>query len=372
MAEDFYNVLGVSRDASAEEIKKAYRRLARENHPDRNPDDPAAEDRFKSIQEAYDTLSDPEKRKQYDSGGMFSGAFGGGGPFGGGAGPGGFASDIGDIFSSMFGRGGRAEPRAMRGSDLETEVDLSFDQAVNGAQITISVPKLEHCPTCHGSGAEPGTSPQVCPRCGGSGIDAQSQGFFSISQPCPQCGGTGEIIEHPCQTCGGSGVTRQTKRYKVNVPPGVRDGTRIRLAGKGEAGPRGGPRGDLYVTTRVTPSRVFRQLDDGNLEVDVPITVAEAIQGGTVEVPTLNGTKRIRIPAGTEHGTVQRLRGEGPPRPGGRGRGDIRYRIGIDVPSNLNREQKEAVDALAEAFNGSDPREGLMRDASATSGKVGS
>jgi molecular chaperone DnaJ len=371
VAEDLYNVLGVSREASAEEIKKAYRKLARENHPDRNPDDPAAEDRFKTIQGAYDTLSDPEKRKQYDSGGMFSGLGGGRNPFGGGAGQGGFASDIGDIFSSVF-RGRGAEPQRVRGSDLETEVQLSFDQAVNGTQISVSVPKLEHCPTCHGSGAKAGTSPVTCPRCGGRGIDAQSQGFFSISQPCPQCGGTGELIEHPCETCGGSGLTRQTKRYRVNIPAGVRSGTRIRLAGKGEAGPRGGPSGDLFVTTRVASSPVFKQLDDGNLEVDVPITVAEAIQGGTVEVPTLNGTKRIRIPSGTEHGTVQRLRGEGPPRAGGGGRGDIRYRIAIDVPSKLSKEQKEAVDAMAEAFNGTEEREKLIRDASAAAGKVDS
>lgn len=368
MAEDFYKVLGVSKEASADEIKKAYRKLARENHPDRNPDDPKAEDRFKSIQQAYDTLSDPEKRKQYDAGGVFSGFGGGGSPFGGGGG-GGFTSDIGDIFSTFFGRG-RGQPRSVRGADLETEVRLSFDQAVNGTQVSVSVPKAERCQTCHGSGAKPGSSPSVCPRCGGRGIDAQSQGFFSISQPCPQCGGTGEVIDDPCETCGGSGVTPQTKRYKVNIPAGVKDGTRIRLAGRGEAGPRGGPPGDLYVTTRVTPSPVFEQLPDGNLEVTVPITVPEAIRGGTVEVPTLNGTKRIRIPAGTEDGTVQRLRGEGPPRAGGRGRGDIRYRMKIDVPRDLSREQRQAVDALAEAFNGVDPRERLNRDASAASGKV--
>ena len=365
MADEYYNLLGVSRDASADEIKKAYRKLARENHPDSNPDDPAAEDRFKSIQQAYDTLSDPEKRKQYDAGGMFGG-FGGGR---GGGPAGGFTSDIGDIFSTFFGRG-RAEQPGVPGADLETEVRLSFDQAVNGTQISVSVPKLDRCPTCSGSGAKPGRGPSVCPRCGGRGIDAQSQGFFSISQPCPQCGGTGEVIDDPCDTCGGSGLTRQNKRYRVNIPPGVHDGTRIRLAGKGEAGPRGGPAGDLYVTTRVTPSPVFEQLDDGNLEVTVPISIAEAIQGGTVEVPTLNGTKRIRIPPGTEHGALQRLRGEGPPRRGGRGRGDIRYRIAIDVPRDLDREQQKAVDALAKAFNGSAQREKLIRDASATSGKV--
>ena len=179
------------------------------------------------------------------------------------------------------------------------------------------------------------------------------------------------MIEHPCKTCGGSGLTRQTKRYKVNIPAGVKDGTRIRLAGRGEAGPRGGPPGDLYVTTRVTPSPVFKQLPDGNLEVTVPITVAEAIQGGTVEVPTLNGTKRIRVPPGTAHGTIQRLRGEGPPRAGRRGRGDIRYRLEIEVPRDLSEEQRRAVDALAETLNGEDPRADLTGAASARSGKVG-
>jgi molecular chaperone DnaJ len=368
VAEDLYQVLGVGRKASDEEIKKAYRKLARRYHPDRNPDDPKAEERFKQVQQAYDTLSDPEKRKQYDAGGMFG--FGGAGrPFPGG-GPGGFASDLGDIFSTIFSRGGR-QPEAMRGRDLEAEVRLSFEQAMNGAQVAVTVPKAETCHTCGGSGAEPGTAPQVCPRCGGRGVDSQSQGFFSISQPCPQCGGSGEVIEHPCATCGGSGLTRQTKRYRVNVPAGVRDGTRIRLAGRGEAGPRGGPAGDLYVTTGVAPSPVFSQLDDGNLEVTVPITIAEAVQGGTVEVPTLNGSKRIRVPAGTQHGTVQRLRGEGPPRPGGKGRGDIRYRLTIDVPHDLTSEQKRAVDQLADAFNGLNPRERLMREASARSGKVG-
>jgi molecular chaperone DnaJ len=296
MAEDLYKVLGVSKGASEEEIKKAYRKLARQYHPDRNPDDPKAEERFKEVQGAYDTLSDLEKRKQYDAGGMFGG-FGAGGPFGaGGQGAGGFgASDLGDIFSNLFGRGGRAQPQQMRGRDLETEVSLSFDQAVNGAQVQVTVPKAEHCPTCHGSGAKPGTVPVTCPRCEGRGIDAQSQGFFSISQPCPQCGGQGQIIEDPCPTCGGSGVTQQTKRYKVKTPAGVRDGDRIRLAGKGEAGQRGGPPGDLFVVTRVAASPVFKRLDDGNLEVTVPITIAEALRGATIEVPTLEDTKKIKV-----------------------------------------------------------------------------
>lgn len=367
---DLYEVLGVSKKASDDEIKKAYRKLARKYHPDRNPDDAAAEEKFKEVQGAYDTLSDPEKREQYDSGGAFGGFGGpggpGGSPFGGGGFPGGGGgADFSDILSNLFGRGGggRAQAQQQRGRDLETELSLSFDQAVNGAQVSVSVPKAERCTTCHGSGAKPGTAPVTCPRCGGRGIDAESQGLFSISQPCPQCGGAGQIIEDPCPTCDGSGLTRQTKRYKVNIPAGVKDGARIRLAGKGEAGPRGGPPGDLYVVTRVTASPIFRRLDGGNLEVTVPITVAEALRGATIEVPTLDGTKKIKVPAGTRHGTVQRLRGEGPPKPRGKARGDVRYRLEIEMPQELTEEQRKAVDELAEALNGDDPRADLLRRA---------
>ena len=367
---DLYEVLGVSKSASQDEVKKAYRELARKWHPDRNPDDKEAEERFKEIQHAYDVLSDPEKRKQYDSGG-FAGFGAGGFPGGGGGFPGGgFASDLGDIFSSFFGRGRQQGPRAQRGRDLETEVRLSFDQAMHGTQVAVSVPTTGPCPTCDGSGAKPGTSPRVCPRCEGRGIDAQSQGFFSISQPCPECGGQGSLIDEPCPTCAGSGIAQETKRYRVNIPAGVHDGSRIRLAGKGESGYRGGPRGDLYVTTRVAPSPVFRQRPDGNLEVDLPVTVAEAIQGASIEVPTLDGSKTIRISPGTQHGTVQRLRGEGPPRTKGSGRGDIYYRIKIDVPKELSDEQREAVERLAEALNGEDPRASLLGHA-ARSGAEG-
>jgi molecular chaperone DnaJ len=360
---DYYEVLGVDRKASADEIKKAYRELARKWHPDRNPDDEAAEERFKEIQGAYDVLSDDEKRKQYDSGGLFGGVPGGGFRPGGGAGfpGGGFASDLGDMFSSIFGRGGgSAGPRPQPGRDLETEVRLSFDQAVQGTQITVEVPTTGACSTCGGSGAKPGTAPKVCPRCEGSGVASQSQGFFSIQQPCPECGGQGHVIEDPCPTCAGSGITQETKRYRVNIPAGVHDGSRIRLAGKGEAGYRGGPRGDLYVTTRVTPSPVFRQRPDGNLDVDLPVSVTEAIQGATVEVPTLNGSKRIKIPPGTQHGSTQRLKGEGPPRTSGSGRGDIHYRVNLQVPRELSDEQREAVDKLADALNGEDPRRELL------------
>lgn len=362
MADDPYDVLGVSRKASQDEIKKAYREKARKYHPDRNPGDPKAEERFKDVGAAYETLSDPEKRKAYDSGGMFGGIPGAGRGFPGGFGGGGFAADLGDIFGSFFGRGrepGGAGPQ--RGRDLEADVQLSFDQAMHGTQITVAVPTTGPCPTCTGTGAKPGTTPKTCPRCEGRGVDVESQGVFSISQPCPECGGAGSIIEDPCPTCSGSGVTQETKRYRVNIPAGVHDGSRIRLAGKGEAGPRGSSRGDLYVTVRVTPSPIFRQRSDGNLEVDLPVTIPEAIQGATVEVPTLNGTKRIKIPAGTQHGATQRLRGEGPPRPKGGQRGDIHYRVQLEMPKHLSSEQQAAVEELAKALNGDDPRASLLR-----------
>jgi molecular chaperone DnaJ len=365
MARDHYEVLGVGRGASAEEIKKAYRKLARENHPDRNPDDPQAEERFKEVQAAYDTLSDPQKRKEYDAGGRFAG-FGSGGP----AGMGGFG-DIGDIFSTIFRRGGGPGPQQpARGRDLETEVTLGFRQAMEGTEVSVTVPKQSTCKTCSGTGAKPGTMPVICPRCQGRGIDSENQGFFSMSQPCPQCGGAGQVIEDPCPTCAGSGLTMQRKRYRVRIPAGVRDGSRIRVRGKGEDGARGAPPGDLYVVTRVQSSPVFRQREDGNLEVTLPITVAEAIQGGTIEVPTLNGTKRIRIPAGTQHGTVQRLRGEGPPKPRDRGRGDILYRLEVEMPRDLNHDQRVALEAFAETINDHNPRERLLRDASAGAAKV--
>ena len=364
MADELYKTLGVSKGASEDEIKKAYRKLARKYHPDKNPGDKEAEEKFKEISAAYDILGDPEKRKEYDEGSVFAG-FGSGGQAPFGTGPGGFGGfDFGDILGSVFNRGGArgAQGQQVRGRDLETEVALSFDQAIAGTQISVTVPKQSRCATCRGSGAKPGTSPSRCPRCEGRGIESQGQGLFSISQPCSQCGGSGQVIEDPCPTCGGSGLTQQSKRYKVNIPAGVKDGSRIRLAGKGEDGPRGGPPGDLYVTTRVASSPVFRRLDDGNLEVAVPITVPEALRGGTIEVPTLRGTKKIKVAPGTRHGTLQRLRGEGPPKKGG-GNGDIRYRLEIELPEELSDEQREAVDKLAETLNGGDPRAELLRKA---------
>jgi molecular chaperone DnaJ len=355
---DPYATLGVGKGATDEEIKKAYRKLAREYHPDRNSGDKNAEERFKEVQEAYSILSDPEKRKAFDSGG---GIFGGAGGFDPSSFRGGNFGGFGDILSDIFGnRGGGAgqQQRPERGRDLETEVHVSFDQAMEGAQVPVSVPLSAPCPTCHGTGAKPGTTPSICSRCQGRGVEAESQGLFSISQPCRQCGGTGTEIKDPCPTCDGTGRTRQVKRYRVNIPAGVRDGSRVRLAGKGETGPRGGPAGDLYAITRVGESPIFSRKGD-HLEVEVPITVPEAIRGATIEVPTLAASKRIRVAPGTAHGTVQRLRGEGPPKLGGRGRGDIHYRLVIDVPSSLSDEQREVVDDLAAVMNGN-PRERLL------------
>ncbi|HEY5318074.1 MAG TPA: molecular chaperone DnaJ [Solirubrobacteraceae bacterium] len=365
---DYYKTLGVGKNASEDEIKKAYRKLARKYHPDRNAGDKQAEERFKEISQAHDVLSDAEKRKQYDRG---TGAFGFTAP--GGFDPGAFGGSVSDILSNLFGgsptgaggagarAGTRARPQAPRGRDLETEVSLSFQQAVDGAQIPLSIPTSQPCPTCHGTGAKPGTSPKVCPQCNGRGVEAQSQGIFSISQPCSRCGGAGTIIEEPCATCGGSGAQRSVKRLRVNIPAGVRDGSRIRLAGKGESGTRGTEAGDLYVITRVTDSPVFRRSGE-NIEVEVPLTIPEAIRGAVIEVPTLHGTKRLRVPRGTKHGTVQRLRGEGPPRLGGKGSGDIHYRFVIDVPASLSPEESEAVDRLSEVMNG-DPRARLFAEA---------
>jgi molecular chaperone DnaJ len=358
---DLYSVLGVEKKASAAEIKKAYRKLARQYHPDRNPGDKQAEERFKEISAAYDVLGDADKRKQYDRGGCFAG----GGP---GRAPGGFDCwlVLGHPLQPLRRGGGgagaagsaaarpprRARPRP-RGRGLHL-----LRAVRRGRADPAHVPTSQRCATCHGTGAKPGTSPIVCPRCQGRGIESEGQGLFSISQPCSRCGGAGTVIEDPCPTCHGEGSTRTLKKYRVNIPAGVRDGSRVRLAGKGEPGRNGGPAGDLYVVTRVLPSPVFARKGD-NLEVEVPLTIPEAIRGAEVEVPTLQGRKRLRVPAGTKHGTVQRLRGEGPPRLSGKGRGDIHYRFVIDVPASLSDEQSEAVEKLSEVMNGN-PRARLF------------
>jgi molecular chaperone DnaJ len=359
---DYYKVLGVDRKASQDDIKKAYRKLARQYHPDTNAD-AGAEARFKEISEAYDVLGDPEKRKSYDRGG---GVFGAGSPFGAGTAGGaqdfgGFSDILSNIFSTTAGRGARTKPAAERGRDLETTVSLSFDQAVEGAQVPVAVSTHAPCTTCRGTGAKPGTSPVVCPICQGRGVESQGQGLFSITRPCQRCGGSGTIIEDPCPTCQGQGRLRELKKYRVNIPAGVKEGSRIRLAGKGEAGLRGGPPGDLFVICHVAPSAVFTRKGD-HLEVEVPITVAEAIGGADVEVPTLHATKRLRVAPGTKHGTVQRLRGEGPPVLGGKGRSDIHYRFVIEVPRDLTDEQRQVVAELSKVMDGN-PREGLLRAA---------
>jgi molecular chaperone DnaJ len=363
---DYYKTLGVDKKASPEEIKKAYRKLARTYHPDRNPDDKQAEARFKEISQAHDVLGDPEKRKQYDSGsGPFATGAGQGGGFGGFGNFDFDASSMGDILSNLFGggagRGQRQRPRPERGADLEAQVSISFDQAVAGAQVPLQVPMHATCNTCHGTGAKPGTAPSVCPRCEGRGIETQGQGMFSISQPCSRCGGSGTVIEDPCPTCHGVGAVRTVKRLRVNIPAGVRDGSRIRLAGKGEPGRRGGPPGDLYLITHVTPSPVFTRKGN-NFEVEVPLTIPEALRGAEVQVPTLDGVKTLRVPPGTTHGTVQRLRGAGPPKLASgspSARGDLHYRFVIDVPSELSDEQQHAVDELSKVMNGN-PRARLF------------
>ncbi len=362
-AQDHYKVLGVDRKATADEIKKAYRKLARQYHPDKNPGDAKAEARFKQISQAHDILGDPDKRKDYDRALL--------NPFSqagrGGTGQPGFdASGFGDILSDLFGQATRGRgpggapprPRSERGRDLEAEISIGFDQAVKGAEVPISVPTFERCGTCGGTGAKPGTAPKVCPRCNGRGIESEGQGLFSISQPCSQCGGAGTVIEQLCPTCQGEGRKRTVKRYRVNVPAGAREGSRIRLAGKGEPGINGGPSGDLFVVTHVQESPVFARKGE-NVEVEVPLTIPEALRGANIEVPTLDGRKTLKVPPGTRPGTVQRLRGLGPKRFGKPGRGDIHYRFVLDLPDSLTAEQEAAVDGLAKVFNGN-PRERLF------------
>jgi molecular chaperone DnaJ len=354
IATDPYQTLGVNKDASAEEIKKAYRRLARRYHPDANPDDKAAEERFKEIQNAYALLSDPDKRSQYDRGGFSFDGQGGFDPSAFGGTSSGFSS-LQDILGDLFSQRARGPAR---GRDLETEVHLSFDQAISGAQVPVALTVSAPCPGCRGTGARAGTKPSVCERCKGRGVEAQGQGLFSISRACRSCQGTGTEIKDPCPQCKGRGHTRQVRRYRVNIPAGVKDTERVRLAGKGEAGPPQGTPGDLYVVCRVAESPVFRRSGD-NLEVDVPITAAEAMRGATIEVPTLDSKKTIRIAAGTQHGEVKRLRGEGPKRTGKAGRGDIHYRLVLAIPRSLTKAQRAAVDELATALD-EDPRRGLF------------
>jgi molecular chaperone DnaJ len=351
MSQSLYETLGVAKNASADEIKKAYRKLARQHHPDANPGDSAAEERFKEVQNAYDVLSDAEKRKQYDAYGSANGRPGPGGGFNWNTAEGfdfGNLGDLGDILGGMFGggvRGGRAEPRGQRGNDVETQVNLSFEDALKGVETKIPVTLEVACHTCHGSGAKPGTAPIVCPQCGGRGVVAESQGFFSLSQPCPRCRGNGTVIEDPCPTCRGTGRERRTKRYTVKIPAGVKDGSRIRLKGKGEAGWGGAPAGDLYVVTRVEPSKTFTRRGD-DLVVEVPVNFADAALGTKVAVPTPGGDVTVKVPAGSEDGKLLRVRGRGAPKLKGDGRGDVLARVKINVPKRPSKRERELLEEL--------------------------
>jgi molecular chaperone DnaJ len=365
MAGDFYETLGVPRSASAEEIKKAYRKLARRHHPDANPGDKDSEERFKEVQSAYDVLSDTDKRKQYD---MFGA---GGSGMGAGAGPGGIRFEqydlgdlgglggFGDVFANLFGGGGRARSHALKGADTEAVLTLSFEDSLRGAETRIPVEADAACSTCAGSGAKPGPSPKTCPQCGGRGVVAESQGPFAISQPCRRCRGSGLIIESPCPSCHGSGRVRRTKRYKVKIPAGVKDGTRIRLKGKGEPGLNGGPPGDLYVVTRVEPSPLYERRG-ADLVVEVPVTYPEAALGAMVEVPTPDGPISLKVPPGTESGKLLRVRGRGTPKLKGSGRGDLLARVRVTVPKKLSKAEKEALEQLR-SVSRENPRERLVR-----------
>ena len=353
---DYYKVLGVSETASAKDITRAYRKLARELHPDANPGDTAAEDRFKEVSAAYDVLGDETKRKEYDEVRRM-------GPVAGGFGAGGGSTfnvraedigDLGDLFGGLFGRGrGRGGPAGARGSgpqrglDLTTALTLSFDDAVHGVETVVHVTSDAACGTCHGSGAKPGTAPQVCPVCGGRGVLDDNQGFFSFSQPCTNCGGRGSVITDPCETCHGSGVVHRNREVKVRIPAGVTDGQRIKLKGRGSAGRNGGPPGDLYVEVRVQPHALFGR-EGNNLTINAPVTFAEAALGAAITVPTLDGDPvTIKIPPGTRSGRTFRVRNRGVERKSARG--DLLVTVDVVVPANLTDEQRRAVEALAAA-----------------------
>jgi molecular chaperone DnaJ len=359
MPKTLYDTLGVSKSASADEIKKAYRKLARANHPDRNPGDAAAEERFKEVQAAYDVLSDAEKRKQYDRFGAADGRPGAGpGGFTADFGEGGFnIGDLGDLFGGLFGgRGGaRARPQAERGADLEAYVNLSFEDSLKGIETRIPVEVVTACRECGGSGAKPGTAPKICPECNGRGVRAESQGLFALSQPCPRCRGNGTVIEQPCEACRGSGRERRTKRYTVKVPAGVKDGTRIRLKGKGEAGAAGGPPGDLFVVTRVADSPLYRRRG-ADLVIDVPVTYPEAALGATIQVPTPDGPISLKVPAGSHDGKLLRVRGRGAPKLNASGKGDLLARVRVSVPSKLTKKEREAIEELQKVSR-ENPRE---------------
>lgn len=347
---DYYEVLGVARDAAEADIKKAYRRLAMKHHPDRNPGDATSETAFKEAKEAYEILSDREKRAAYDQFGHagVDASMGGGRPAGG-FGPDAFGDIFGDVFGDIFGGGGggrRGRSTMFRGSDLRYELALDLEQAVFGDTINITIPTLASCETCAGSGAKPGTAPVTCKTCGGAGQVRVTQGFFSIQQTCPACRGSGKMVEQPCGDCQGRGRVQKSKTLAVKVPAGVDNGDRIRLTGEGEAGQNGGPPGDLYVEIRVRAHPIFER-DGADLQCTIPISFATAVLGGQVEVPTLQGEVNLKIPPETQSGKVFRLRGKGVRPVRGSGTGDLYCRVEIETPVQLTAEQKK----LLEAFN---------------------
>ena len=350
---DFYEILGVNRDASDDEIKKAYRKLAMKYHPDRNPDNPSAEDKFKEAKEAYEILSDSQKRAAYDQyghAGVDPQAGMGGGGFGGG----GFADAFGGIFDEIFGgRGGGSRSNIYRGADLRYNLEITLEQAAHGTETKIRIPTMEECDGCHGSGAKPGTQPKTCPTCNGSGQVRLQQGFFSIQQTCHKCHGTGRFIADPCTKCSGAGRIKQHKTLAVKIPAGVDEGDRIRLAGEGEHGVNGGPPGDLYVQIHLKQHAVF-QRDHNDLHCEMPISFTTAALGGEIEIPTLDGAASIKIPPETQTGRVFRLRGKGIKGVRSHTHGDLLCHVVVETPVNLTDRQKELLRELEESSKDSD------------------
>ena len=351
---DYYELLGVNRDASEDEIKKAYRKLAMKYHPDRNPDNPKAEERFKEAKEAYEILSDVQKRAAYDQFGHAGvdpqAGMGGGGFSGGFGGAGSFSDTFGGIFDEIFGggsRGGRST-NVYRGADLRYNLEISLEQAAFGTEKQIRIPTMEVCETCHGTGAKAGTQPRTCPACQGSGQVRLQQGFFSIQQACPKCHGTGKYIADPCKACQGAGRIRQHKTLAVKIPAGVNEGDRIRLSGEGEHGINGGPPGDLYVQVHLRPHAVF-QRDGGDLHCEMPISFSTAALGGEIEIPTLGSTARLRIPEETQSGKIFRLRGKGIRGVRSQTFGDLLCHVVVETPVKLTERQKELLRELEES-----------------------